>query len=125
MFLGALFVLVLTACLISSTSSFSTMSYVLLSRSLRLSLSSSPLDLRFRMLSSATSPSADPINVAGHKMKEEVVLLKDQKVAICRCWQSKKFPFCDGAHARYNINLADDKKIGPMIVSAPKAEQTV
>ncbi|CAG2175143.1 unnamed protein product, partial [Oppiella nova] len=24
------------------------------------------------------------------------------KAAFCRCWRSKKFPYCDGAHTLYN-----------------------
>ena len=25
-----------------------------------------------------------------------------EKLAICRCWQSKRMPFCDGSHRAYN-----------------------
>ena len=24
------------------------------------------------------------------------------KIALCRCWKSKKFPYCDGSHREYN-----------------------
>jgi len=32
----------------------------------------------------------------------------------CRCWKSKKFPFCDGAHAKHNKETGDN--IGPLAV---------
>jgi CDGSH-type Zn-finger protein len=25
-----------------------------------------------------------------------------KKTVFCRCWKSKKFPYCDGAHAKHN-----------------------
>jgi CDGSH-type Zn-finger protein len=25
-----------------------------------------------------------------------------KKAVFCRCWKSKKFPYCDGAHAKHN-----------------------
>ena len=36
------------------------------------------------------------------------------KVAICRCWKSKKFPFCDGSHRDYNNESGD--KLGPIVI---------
>ena len=52
------------------------------------------------------------LNNEGHPAREEIVL-KD-KVAICRCWQSKRFPFCDGSHHQFNQDNADS--VGPIIV---------
>jgi CDGSH-type Zn-finger protein len=53
--------------------------------------------------------------------KEKVITLDlkpGEKVAICRCWKSAKFPFCDGAHQK--LNAAGDN-VGPALVQAPKA----
>merc|ERR1719265_43733 len=35
-------------------------------------------------------------------------LAKDGNVCICRCWRSKKFPFCDGTHNQYNKETGDN-----------------
>ena len=40
--------------------------------------------------------------------------LDQSKVALCRCWQSKKFPLCDGSHRQYNAEHNDN--LGPIIV---------
>ena len=49
--------------------------------------------------------------------------LKDgQKVAFCRCWQSKKFPYCDGSHRKHNEETGD--KVGPVVVTCCKKEAT-
>ena len=31
-----------------------------------------------------------------------------------RCWKSKKFPYCDGSHAKHNAETGDN--VGPLIV---------
>ena len=31
-----------------------------------------------------------------------------------RCWKSKKFPYCDGSHAKHNTVTGDN--VGPLIV---------
>jgi CDGSH-type Zn-finger protein len=49
----------------------------------------------------------------GKAQREELVLSAD-KVALCRCWQSSKFPYCDGSHHQYNKEHGDD--LGPIIV---------
>jgi len=36
------------------------------------------------------------------------------KVVLCRCWQSKKFPYCDGSHTKHNLVTGDN--VGPLIV---------
>ncbi len=53
--------------------------------------------------------------------KEKVITLElkpGEKVAICRCWKSQKFPLCDGAHQKLN---AVGDNVGPALVQAPKA----
>lgn len=36
------------------------------------------------------------------------------KSVFCRCWKSKKFPYCDGAHATHNKECGDN--VGPLII---------
>lgn len=36
------------------------------------------------------------------------------KSVFCRCWKSKKFPYCDGAHSAHNKECGDN--VGPLIV---------
>jgi CDGSH-type Zn-finger protein len=51
-------------------------------------------------------------------VKDVIVLEVGQKMAICRCWKSKKFPQCDGAHVEHNKIYGDN--VGPIIIAAPK-----
>jgi len=51
----------------------------------------------------------------GHK-RTTVKLQTGESVALCRCFQSKEFPFCDGTHKTL------DSDAGPVIVQAPKPE---
>ena len=37
------------------------------------------------------------------------------KTVFCRCWQSKKFPLCDGAHGKHNQKCGDN--LGPVIIT--------
>eukprot|EP00640_Fibrocapsa_japonica_P010010 CAMPEP_0113938598 /NCGR_PEP_ID=MMETSP1339-20121228/5015_1 /TAXON_ID=94617 /ORGANISM="Fibrocapsa japonica" /LENGTH=89 /DNA_ID=CAMNT_0000941785 /DNA_START=142 /DNA_END=411 /DNA_ORIENTATION=- /assembly_acc=CAM_ASM_000762 len=43
----------------------------------------------------------------------------DKKV-YCRCWRSKTFPLCDGAHVDHNKECEDN--VGPLIVAAEAVE---
>ena len=37
-----------------------------------------------------------------------------KKISYCRCWKSKNFPFCDGAHKYHNRE--NDDKTGPLVL---------
>jgi CDGSH-type Zn-finger protein len=50
------------------------------------------------------------------KLRTEVELEPGETVALCRCFASQKFPFCDGSHKQ------QPGKVAPVIVSAPAAE---
>ncbi|XP_008827233.1 CDGSH iron-sulfur domain-containing protein 1 isoform X2 [Nannospalax galili] len=41
------------------------------------------------------------------------------KAVYCRCWRSKKFPFCDGAHIKHNEETGDN--VGPLIIKKKDA----
>ncbi|XP_076831185.1 CDGSH iron-sulfur domain-containing protein 1 [Brachyhypopomus gauderio] len=41
------------------------------------------------------------------------------KVVYCRCWRSKKFPYCDGAHTKHNQETGDN--VGPLIIKRKEA----
>ena len=36
-------------------------------------------------------------------------------VAMCRCWKSKKMPYCDGSHAKHNKETGDN--CGPLLLA--------
>ncbi|XP_043843436.1 LOW QUALITY PROTEIN: CDGSH iron-sulfur domain-containing protein 1-like [Dromiciops gliroides] len=42
-----------------------------------------------------------------------------EKAVYCRCWRSKKFPFCDGAHTKHNEETGDN--VGPLIIKKKEA----
>ncbi|KAI1886910.1 hypothetical protein AGOR_G00200640 [Albula goreensis] len=41
------------------------------------------------------------------------------KAVYCRCWRSKKFPLCDGAHTKHNEETGDN--VGPLIIKRKEA----
>lgn len=41
------------------------------------------------------------------------------KAVYCRCWRSKKFPYCDGAHTKHNQETGDN--VGPLIIKRKEA----
>ena len=51
----------------------------------------------------------------GH-LRTTVEVQPGESVHLCRCWKSKEFPFCDGAHKQ----LPNDQ--GPVIVNQVPAE---
>jgi CDGSH-type Zn-finger protein len=54
------------------------------------------------------------INKQQHEARTKITVKDGETVALCRCWQSKKFPFCDGSHNKLNQDTKDN--IGPIIV---------
>lgn len=45
----------------------------------------------------------------GH-IRTHVTVVRGESISLCRCWQSKKFPLCDGSH-----NSLDNDR-GPAII---------
>ncbi|XP_003487364.1 CDGSH iron-sulfur domain-containing protein 2 homolog [Bombus impatiens] len=41
-----------------------------------------------------------------------------EKAAFCRCWRSKNWPYCDGAHGRHNQETNDN--VGPLVITRNK-----
>ncbi|KAG1962268.1 CDGSH iron-sulfur domain-containing protein 1 isoform X2 [Pimephales promelas] len=71
-----------------------------------------------RYFSSQSSP-ASRVNLTVKKDSPKVVHSFDMedignKAVYCRCWRSKKFPYCDGAHAKHNEETGDN--VGPLII---------
>ncbi|XP_046667242.1 CDGSH iron-sulfur domain-containing protein 2 homolog [Homalodisca vitripennis] len=63
-----------------------------------------------------------PVNPEFKKTEAKVVdcvNIEDlgEKAVFCRCWRSKKFPYCDGSHGKYNKDHGDN--VGPLVVSKP------
>lgn len=44
-----------------------------------------------------------------------------KRVAFCRCWQSDRFPYCDGTHRQ--VNADQDDNVGPALVTAVLEEE--
>lgn len=49
------------------------------------------------------------------KLRTVIKLRPGERVALCRCMQSKEFPFCDGTHKQL------EGKTGPVIIEAVRA----
>ncbi|EDO30253.1 predicted protein, partial [Nematostella vectensis] len=63
------------------------------------------------------------VNLEKDKHEEKVadfVEIEDigDKAVFCRCWRSKKFPYCDGSHGAHNKETGDN--VGPLIVHKKK-----
>ena len=53
-----------------------------------------------------------------HPERCQLNLEPNEKIALCRCWQSKKFPYCDGSHRAWNQEHND--QLGPAIITCHK-----
>jgi CDGSH-type Zn-finger protein len=43
------------------------------------------------------------VDIVDHSKLEDV-----EKLVFCRCWKSKNYPFCDGAHVAHNKATGDN-----------------
>merc|ERR1712121_165745 len=72
----------------------------------------------------ALRPKIGLVNPNIEKENPKVVNMMDvedigDKIAFCRCWRSKKFPLCDGAHAAHNKKTGDN--VGPICLKRREA----
>ncbi len=56
------------------------------------------------------------INTKDRPDRHTETLPAGKTIAICRCWQSEAFPYCDGTHRKVNAEGQD--KVGPAIIKA-------
>lgn len=71
----------------------------------------------------ASAGGGSPINPGIKKESPKVVDNIDvedlgNKAVFCRCWRSKKFPYCDGSHGKHNDATGDN--VGPLIIQDSK-----
>ena len=62
------------------------------------------------------------IELDSRKVTHRLTIVPGQKLVLCRCWKSKKFPICDGLHGTHNRECGDN--LGPVVVTA-EAEKPV
>jgi CDGSH-type Zn-finger protein len=58
------------------------------------------------------------IDMDSAKVVHSITLNPGEKCVVCRCWQSAKFPLCDGTHAKHNKLTGDN--LGPVVITVPK-----
>ncbi|XP_027020957.1 CDGSH iron-sulfur domain-containing protein 1 isoform X1 [Tachysurus fulvidraco] len=73
---------------------------------------------------SSRSDSKGKVNLEVDKDNTKVVHSFDvedlgKKAIYCRCWRSKKFPYCDGSHTKHNEETGDN--VGPLIIKKKDA----
>lgn len=61
------------------------------------------------------------INTKGRPDRHKESIPAGNTVAFCRCWQSSKFPYCDGTHRTVNAETGDH--VGPAVVKATVVEE--
>lgn len=62
------------------------------------------------------------INTKARPDRHNETIPEGKTVAFCRCWQSGKFPYCDGTHRTVNAETGDS--VGPVIVKGGAADAT-
>ena len=60
------------------------------------------------------------INTNSRPDRHSETVSEGKTVAFCRCWQSGKFPYCDGTHRTVNAETGDS--VGPVIVKGGAAD---
>lgn len=60
------------------------------------------------------------INEQHYPQRHEIQIKPGERLSICRCWRSQKFPLCDGAHKAYCAGSKD--MVGPAVITV--AEET-
>lgn len=80
--------------------------------------------LLFQKFNSKGKSTKPKVNLDLQKDNPKVVHAMDiedlgEKAVYCRCWRSKKFPYCDGAHAKHNQETGDN--VGPLIIKRKEA----
>lgn len=63
--------------------------------------------------------SQGPVKVVDHLGNEFAFPVGKDTIALCRCGQSKRKPFCDGSHKQCNFQAAETA--APPAVPAPPA----
>lgn len=71
-------------------------------------------------------PASDKSGTINPNIKKNVEKVVDSfdledigdKVAFCRCWRSKNFPYCDGSHTPHNKETGDN--VGPLCLKHKK-----
>ncbi|MER2599490.1 MAG: CDGSH iron-sulfur domain-containing protein [Caldilineales bacterium] len=61
------------------------------------------------------------INTHNQPMRHSETVAEGKTAAFCRCWQSAKFPHCDGTHKQINAETGDN--VGPVIVTGGAAAE--
>eukprot|EP00276_Gloeochaete_wittrockiana_P005575 CAMPEP_0184653538 /NCGR_PEP_ID=MMETSP0308-20130426/11255_1 /TAXON_ID=38269 /ORGANISM="Gloeochaete witrockiana, Strain SAG 46.84" /LENGTH=95 /DNA_ID=CAMNT_0027089047 /DNA_START=68 /DNA_END=355 /DNA_ORIENTATION=- len=69
----------------------------------------------------AKTPAPETLIINKDKPQKYAETLEAGKtVAICRCWASKTFPYCDGSHQAMN---AKGDKLSPAVITAQPLPQ--
>jgi len=61
------------------------------------------------------------INTKNRPDRHEEQIPVGKRVAFCRCWQSARFPYCDGTHRRVNAETGDH--VGPVVITAVASDE--
>jgi CDGSH-type Zn-finger protein len=57
------------------------------------------------------------VDLLNERVVHTVIVKPGNRLILCRCWKSNKFPYCDGAHKLHNKEFGDN--IGPVIITCP------